>query len=155
MLSIFKRILKKSEAVFKVSDPDIELTVSFAECVKRLKTAGVKYDQVCAGYITFSAKVFGNLDMTVGLHCKGAFVEYIEFFRPLEYYNSPDFDIKKSFAEIHNAVVSCYGKPQVEKPSHLAGLPSERWLGRNFVLDHYILDRFGPEEHLHFKFAHP
>ena len=155
MLSIFKRLLNKSTAVFPVLEPKIELSVSVSECVKELNRVGLQYNQVCAGYITFPAKLFNGLDMMVGLHYQGVFVDYIEIFRPLEYYNSPDFDINESYAEIHNAVVSCYGKPQAEKPCYLSGFPSERWLGRNFVIDHSICDRFGLEEHLSFKFVNP
>ena len=155
MLSIFKRLLNKSTAVFPVLEPKIELSVSVSECVKELNRVGLQYNQVCAGYITFPAKLFNGLDMMVGLHYQGVFVDYIEIFRPLEYYNSPDFDINESYAEIHDAVVSCYGKPQAKKPAYLSGYPSERWLGRNFVIDHSICDRFGLEEHLSFKFVQP
>ena len=155
MLSIFKKFFKKSNAVFKIIEPNIELTVSVSECIKELKCAGVNYNQVTVGYITFPAKLFNGLDMMVGLHYQGAFIDFIEIFRPLEYYNSPDFDINESYAEIHDAVVSCYGKPQVKKPAYLYGYPSERWLGRNFAIDHSICDRFGLEEHLSFKFVNP
>ncbi len=155
MLSLFKKVFKKSNAVFKVLEPNIELTVSVSECIKKLIRSGVKYNQVTAGYITFPAKLFDGLDMMVGLHYQGAFIDYIEIFRPIEYYNSPDFDINESYAEIHDAVVSCYGKPQAKKPAYLSGYPSERWLGRNFVIDHSICDRFGLEEHLSFKFVQP
>lgn len=155
MFSIFKRLLNKSTAVFRVLEPKIELTVSVSECIKELNSAGVKYNQVSARYITFPAKLFNGLDMMIGLHYQGAFIDYIEIFRPPEYYDSPDFDIKKSYAEIHDAVVSCYGKPQAKKPCYLSGYPSERWLGRNFVIDHSICERFCLEEHLSFKFIQP
>ena len=155
MLSIFKKIFKKSNAVFKVLEPNIELTVSVSECIKELKSSAVKYNQVTKGYITFPAKLFDGLDMMVGLHYQGPFIDYIEIFRPLEYYNSPNFDINESYAEIHDAVSSCYGQPQAKKPAYLSGYSSERWLGRNFVIDHSICDRFGLEEHLSFKFIQP
>ena len=57
--------------------------------------------------------------------------------------------------EIHDAVSSCYGQPQAKKPAYLSGYPSERWLGRNFVIDHSICERFGLEEHLSFRFIKP
>ena len=155
MLSIFKKIFKKSNAIFKVLEPNIKLTVSVSECINELKIAGVKYDQVTAGYITFPAKLFDGLDMMLGLHYQGPFIDYIEIFRPLEYYNSPNFDIKESYAEIHDSVSSCYGQPQAKKPAYLSGYPSERWLGRNFVIDHIICERFGLEEHLSFRFIKP
>ena len=155
MFYIFKRLLNKNTAVFPVLEPKIELTVSVSQCIKELNTADVKYNQVCKGYIVFPAKLFNGLVMMVGLHYKGSVIEYIEVFRPQEYYDSPDFDIKKSFDEIHNSVMTCYGKPKVTNPPHLTGFPYERWTGKNFSLEHYIIDRFGPEEHLHFKFVHP
>ena len=155
MLSIFKKIFKKSNAIFKVLEPNIKLTVSVSECINELKIAGVKYNQVSAGYITFPAKLFNGLDMMVGLHYQGPFIDYIEIFRPLEYYNSPNFDINESYAEIHDAVSSCYGQPQAKKPAYLSGYPSERWLGRNFVIDHSICERFCLEEHLSFRFIKP
>ena len=155
MLSIFKKIFKKSNAIFKVLEPNIKLTVSVSECINELKIAGVKYNQVTAGYITFPAKLFDGLDMMVGLHYQGPFIDYIEIFRPLEYYNLPNFDIKESYAEIHDAVSSCYGQPQAKKPAYLSAYPSERWLGRNFVIDHSICERFGLEEHLSFRFIKP
>ena len=155
MLMVLKKLLKKSEAAFKVDEPDIELTVSVSECLKQLKSANINYNKVCRGYVVFSANLFGGLDLMVGLHYKGAFVEYIEIFRPIEQYNLPDYDINKSFSEIHDAIVSVYGKPSAEKPKYADGFPSERWIGRNYVIDHYVFDRFGPEEHTHFIFAHP
>ncbi len=152
MLSKIKNFFKKSDATFKILEPDIELTVSFSECIKRLECAGVKYDKVCKGYIVFPAKLFNGLDLMVGLHYVGDFVEYIEIFRPLGHYNSPGFNILDSFSEIHNAIVACYGNPQVATPGILSEYPSEKWVNKNFVLEHYIFDRFGPEEHIHFKF---
>ena len=154
MFSKFKNLLKKNNVSFKIIEPDVELTASLPECIKRLNSAGVQYDKVCNGYIVFPAKLFNGIDLMVGVHYCGVLVEYIEIFRALGYYDSPDFKINDSFNELHDAIVSCYGKPQVATLGILNKYPSEKWINRNFVLEHYIYDRFGPEEHIHFKFLH-
>ena len=152
MFHLFKKISSKNKAVFKILEPDIELTPSISECVKALDSAAIKYNKLSKGYITFPAKLFNGINMIVGLHYTSDIVNRIEIFRPLECYDMSDFDVYESYAEIHDAVTSCYGNPQIAKLKTETKFPYERWIIKNYHIDHSICDRFGLEEHLSVKF---
>ena len=121
-----------------------------------LKQACVAYTDVCkdGNYICFRGKILHSaLDMHIGLHFRLGLVDYIELFRPKEYY-SEQYDINKSFSEIQQAVKALYGAPLSETIKPLDGLSgsTSEWNTSDFMIQHSICDRFGPEEHFSFRF---
>lgn len=114
-----------------------------------LKQAGIDYTIVTNGYIVFEGNVFGSdIPLMIGIHFNSGKVKYIEIFRPREYYNEK-YDINASFAELSKILKNKYGKPLITTSASINGYPCEQWLTTNYIVNHYIMDRFGPEEHLH------
>ncbi|MBQ9993796.1 MAG: hypothetical protein IJP17_03715 [Clostridia bacterium] len=118
-----------------------------------MKNAGVDYKVVTNGYITFSGQVFDStVSLMIGIHFSLSEVKYIEIFRPSEYYQSEDYDIDASFSELSQILQNKYGKPLITTAASISNSPCEQWITPDYVVNHYILDRFGPEEHLHINF---
>lgn len=40
----------------------------------------------------------------------------------------------------------------VTTAASINGYPWEQWIVPGYIVNHYIMDRFGPEEHLHINF---
>ena len=65
----------------------------------------------------------------------------------LEFFRKAPHDLKKSFDEFQSVVEVAFGKPQrSENPT--SAEPYYEWRFRGIKIHHFILDRFGPEEHL-------
>ncbi len=65
----------------------------------------------------------------------------------LEFFRKGPRDIKKSFDEFQSVFETAFGKPNRSENSTSAE-PSHEWRFRGIKIHHFILDRFGPEEHL-------
>jgi hypothetical protein len=106
--------------------------------------------RVTDGYYTMSCKSLGGLAHRLGFHFlprEGGRLAYLEFFQP-----QPQ-DLARSFDEFQRHLVAAfdepnsYGQPFVEEPGKRR-LPSCRWQIGDVEVLHFVLDRFGPEEHL-------
>ena len=151
MFSVFKK--KTQIPKFEVDSPRLSITSSFQNPKALLENAGVKYKVVNNGYIVFEGFVFNcDIPLMIGIHFNAVKIEFIEIFRPLEYYNSENFDINVSFAELSKVLHKRYGNPIVTTSASINGYPCEQWLTSDYIVNHYIMDRFGPEEHLHINF---
>ncbi len=144
---------KRAVASFEIDHPKFSITPNSQNIESLLKSAGIKYNTVTDGYITFCGQAFdSDIPLMIGIHFNSHKVEFIEIFRTLEYYQSEGYDINVSFAELSNILKKKYGKPLVTTSASISGYPCEQWTTPNFIINHYIMDRFGPEEHLHINF---
>ncbi len=151
MFSFFKK--KKVAPTFEIDSPKISLTPNTADFKALLKNSEIQYTLVTNGYITFSAYVFDYAcPLMIGVHFNTLKIEFIEIFRPLEYYQSEKYDINISFSELSAILNKKYGKPLVTTSASINGYPCEQWITAGYIVNHYIMDRFGPEEHLHINF---
>ena len=151
MLSFFRK--RKATDAFEIDTPRLTIASNMHDPETILMEAKVEYRTVTKGYIVFEGYVFGSdFPLMIGIHFNAFKVEYIEIFRPMEYYRSGEYDIQVSFAELSDLLKKQYGNPLITKPTVLFGYPHERWRTPNYLIDHYIMDRFGPEEHLHICF---
>ncbi len=142
---------RKSYTSFEILSPKIELTRSMKDILTQLNASGTEYRKITIGYIVFTAKVFSEaMDLNVGLHYVANSLSYIELFRPEEYY-SQDYDIDRSFAQLQEYLTAVYGKPQyacIHKTTEKSADSHAEWRLDGLQIKHWIMDRFGPEEHL-------
>jgi len=88
----------------------------------------------------------------VGFHFDEDGFNCIEIFRPREYYSSGSYDANASYAEISQVLRNKYGEPHSETSDPESSLARERWITPAYGIDHYVMERFGPEERLYIIF---
>ena len=99
MFSFFYK--KQAVASFEIDHPKFSITPNSQNIESLLKSAGIEYTTVTDGYITFCGKAFdSDIPLMIGIHFNPHKVEFIEIFRTLEYYQSEQYDIYVSFAEL-------------------------------------------------------
>ena len=154
MFSFFKKKYgKHGVAVFEIDSPKFSITPNSFDLESSLKKAGIDYCVVAQGYIVFEGYVFdSDIPLMIGIHFNFLKIEYIEIFRTLEYYQSEKYDVNASFAELSGILKKKYGSPYILTSASTGGRPSEQWMTSNYIVNHYIIERFGPEEHVHINF---
>lgn len=158
MFSFFRKKKKavsvKSEPPkFEVNSPKFTITRNAWNLEAALDAAGIDYRVVTKGYIVFQGSVFErDIPLMIGIHHNGINVVFIELFRPEDYYASVNYDVNVSFAELSEALKNEFGEPEIVTSQSIDHYPREQWLTSDFIINHYIMDRFGPEEHLHINF---
>ena len=145
-----KRLFEKHIA-FEIHNPNILITKSMTKNFVVLRENNIEYDIVKDGYLCFRANVFSDdCVLKVGLHYSCDHLQYIELFRPKEYYTE-DYNIDVSFEDLNNQITSRYGKPTfkliIPTTDAYAGSKT-KWLLNGIKIDHWIMERFGLEEHL-------
>lgn len=108
---------------------------------------GKHFRYVTKGYYTITCKTLGGMEHELGFHFnprKNGVLRELEFFR-----RSYE-DQANSYNEFQSHFEATFGKPDKSSPG-TEGFESHEWnLGRNKIV-HYILNRFGPEEHMRIK----
>lgn len=151
MSFLFKKKNKKTE--FKIDYPKLSIVPHTSSVIASLKSSNTEYHLVANGYIVFEGKAFNSdLPLMFGIHYNSLRVEFIEIFRPREYYETDYYDINESFNELSGILRRQYGRPTVTTAAFIGNYPCEQWITPNYIVNHYIFNRFGPEEHLHINF---
>lgn len=139
------------KSIIKLDKPKINITKDLSKTLKQLKSAEIEYKKVIDGYISFPAKLFGYSEtLIVGIHYSLNDIQFLEIFRPKEYYLSPDYNIQKSYDELSTVLKKRLGTPSKEESYD--NDPFEEWILYTCKIQHYIFDRFGLEEHLQIYF---
>lgn len=145
---------KNTKPSFEINNPKLSITPGTRNFMELLKNTGVEYKAVTNGYIVFKGCVFDSeMPLMIGVHFNKIKIKFIEIYRTREYYESENYDVDVSFAELSYVLKKKYGRPTITLPASLYGYPHEKWYTRSFTINHYIMDRFGPEEHLEIKFC--
>ena len=151
LFSLLKK--KKTEPVFVIDFPQFAISPDTHTFINSLKASTIEYTLVTKGYITFAGKAFScDIPLIFGIHFNALKIEFIEIFRPNEYYHSDIYDIYKSFSQLSEILRKQYGKPSMTTSASIEGQPCEQWHTSNYIVNHYIMDRFGLEEHLQINF---
>lgn len=151
MFPLFRK--KNNVPTFEIDSPKISITPDISKIEALLKSTGAEYTVITKGYITFRGYVFNSdFPLMIGIHLNDLQVKFIEIFRPLEYYQSEKFNISDSFDEFSSLLKKKYGDPRVTTSKSTNDYPCEQWITADYIINHYIVDRFGPEEHLHINF---
>lgn len=143
---------RKKYSAFEILQPQMSITKRMSNNIDQLKANNIEYHIVAKGYLCFQANVFRkDTLLNVGLHYDFGQLQFIELFRPVEYYNA-QYDIDASFADFNEQIISRYGSPTfkviIPTTDDFIGSKAE-WYMRGMKIEHWIMDRFGPEEHLH------
>ena len=91
--------LKKNNTnpTFVIDFPQIAISPDTHSFIDLLKASTIEYTLVTDGYITFEGRAFGcNIPLMFGIHFNALKIEFIEIFRPQEYYLSDSYDINES-----------------------------------------------------------
>lgn len=151
MFSFFKK--GKAKPAFVMDAPAFSIVPDTQAFLSSLKASGIAYTLVSDGYITFPGKAFASdIPLMFGIHFDALKVAFIEIFRPIEYYQSESYDINESFSQFSDMLKAQYGTPLVATAASIGGRLCERWITPNYIINHYLMDRFGLEEHLHINF---
>ena len=151
MFSFMRR--KQKTPAFMLDFPQIAVSPDTRAFLDALKATALPYKLVTDGYITFEGRAFGcDVPLMFGIHFDAQKISFIEVFRPRAYYLSESYDINESFTQLSGILRNRYGKPVATIAASIDGYPCDQWVTPDYIVNHYIMDRFGPEEHLHINF---
>jgi hypothetical protein len=129
---------------FPIESPNVFVPWGISE--SQLKSLLVEHGlkQVTHGYYTLSCVSLDGLSHQLGFHFhprhRGTLNE-LEFFR--RSYES----LKVSFDDFQKHFEQSFGKPKIEE-SETEGYPAFSWSLNGVKIVHYVIERFGPEEHM-------
>lgn len=129
---------------FKIDRPDtfVPWGITEAELMSLLGEYGLR--NVTQGYYTLTCETLGGLKHELGFHFtprkSGRLLE-LEFFRR----SYPDQ--AASYNEFQEYFERTFGKPSKTTPVN-KGFSSHEWKVKGAKISHYVVDRFGPEEHV-------
>jgi hypothetical protein len=135
-------------SVFPLIDPPVRVPWGISEAeLKNL--VGPRLRHVTDGYYTAACTSLPGLTHVVGFHFEprksGRLIE-LEFFR--ESY----VDLATSYVQFQRAFEAHFGPPTKSRPGD-AELPNCEWTIDSVIIRHFVLERFGPEEHM--RVRHP
>lgn len=128
---------------FQIEKPEafVPWGISEAELLAILPIAP---HHVTAGYYVIDCTSLNGLQHALGFHFRpdeNGRLRELEFFRRVY----PTMD--ESYAEFQRHLEAAFGTPTTQKPGD-EGLPNCTWHSGGATIRHYILERFGPEEHV-------
>lgn len=100
--------------------------------------------EVTEGYFTTSCVSFNGIKHELGFHFhprRNGQIAELEFF-------SAKYDIAKSFPDFQKHFVDEFGLPHTHTQQGTDGFAHHRWNIGHIKIEHYVIDRFGLEEHL-------
>lgn len=135
------------EKGFKIDQPEIFVPWDINE--KELKNLfkGTHLTNVTTGYYTTHGECLGGLQCEIGFHFdprKNGRLNELEFFRT----SYPD--LSESYNDFQKFFVGQFGKPTKTSPGD-EGFENNQWDFKGTNIRHFIIDRFGPEEHMRIK----
>jgi hypothetical protein len=139
---------------FEIANPQISISKSMSHNFAQLKYYNIEFTIVAKGYIVFRACVFSaDEEICIGLHFKKNRLYFIELFRTREYFHD-NYNIDLSYADFNNKLEIRYGIPKLNRtiPTIECANSHSSWSFRGMRIEHWIIDRFGPEERLSITF---
>lgn len=122
--------------------------VTEAELIRLLGEYGLH--KVTSGYHTLSCVSLDGLTCEIGLHFTP---RSLGLLRELEFFRRAYPDQVASFEEFQRDFEVAYGKP-TRSTSGSEGFPYHEWRLGKVKIEHYVFDRFGPEEHMRVRSLH-
>lgn len=132
---------------FQIEEPNVLVRwgISEKELVELLGTHGLR--PITGGYYTISCSSLGGLRHELGFHftprAHGRLTE-------LEFFRRTAKELQSSFAEFQHYFEKNFGPP-AQSADGLENFPSHKWLMGPVEIVHYVIDRFGPEEHMRIR----
>lgn len=133
---------------FTIEEPAVSVPwgITEAELVTLIEAPELR--RVTRAYYTLPATVLGGLRCMLGFHFLGRRGGLSE----LEFFRTAYPDLRASFEEFQRHVERVFGPPTRTSPGG-EGLPSHEWRLSGVSIVHFVLDRFGPEEHMRIRRA--
>lgn len=103
--------------------------------------------EVTSGYFLITCKSLGGLTHELGFHFEPRRSDHLQ---ELEFFRRSYSDLAASYQEFQTHFEAEFGPPTSSEPGS-AGFPTHRWNLESVQISHFILDRFGPEEHMRIK----
>lgn len=103
--------------------------------------------RVTGGYYTIACTSLGGLHHQLGFHFRPRPSGRL---RELEFFRTAYPDINDSFQQFQRHLVATFGEP-AEQFDGDQGLPGYTWKLGPAQIQHYVFDRFGPEEHVRIR----
>ena len=102
---------------------------------------------VTEGYIVLRCRALAGLETQLGLHFRPRSEE--GRLAELEFFDNGQKELRASYDLYQSHLEHAFGRPSRSKPGLCAeDLPSHEWRTRGIRVSHYVMERFGPEEHV-------
>lgn len=129
-------------AGFDINEPSVTVPWGITEAQLEKLLHQTPPRRVSRAYLTIPVTVLGGLKCMLGFHFRdSAKLSELEFFR------TAYPDQRASFDEFQEYFERAFGAPTHTAEGD-AGLPHYEWRLPGATIRHYVLDRFGPEEHM-------
>ena len=132
---------------FQIEEPHIFVPWDIGEETFQKMFSELHLRLVTAGYFTAHCTSLGGLPHVLGFHFhprgSGRLAE-------LEFFRTSYSDLATSYKEFQRHLKITFGSPTVTTPGS-EGFPSHVWRMPGAEVVHFVLDRFGPEEHVRIK----
>lgn len=130
---------------FQIEEPSVFVPWDVTEQQLRelLDPHGLR--KVTFGYFALSCTSLGGLSHELGFHFiprDSDHLTELEFFRA-----GPAVELDRSYDEFQHHLELTFGPPTRSAPGH-AGFAEHRWTLPGATIVHYVVDQFGPEEHV-------
>ena len=131
---------------FTIEAPSVSVPWGITEAELKALIPGLRH--VTRAYHTLPVTVLGGLRCMLGFHFRSSSGGLSE----LEFFRTAYPDQRASFEEFQRHFERAFGPPSSSEPGD-HGLPSCEWRLPGVSIVHYVLDRFGPEEHMRIRRA--
>jgi hypothetical protein len=132
---------------FQIEQPEVFVPWGVSEAHFQQGFEGLQLRRVTHGYFTAHCISLGGLSHELGLYFypqgAGGLVE-------LEFFRISHRDLTASYQEFQLHLEATFGQPMVTTPGS-EGFPSHTWRLPGADVVHFVLERFGPEEHFRIK----
>ncbi|HEX8843263.1 MAG TPA: hypothetical protein VF791_01265 [Pyrinomonadaceae bacterium] len=134
---------------FQIEVPEVFVRWGISEADLRglLDAYGLRH--VTHGYYTLSCVSLGGMSHELGFHF---FPRHNGILRELEFFRRSYDNLKASFDEFQSHFEAFFGEPTREQMGS-EGFPSYTWEWKDVRIIHYVIERFGLEEHMRIQKA--
>ncbi len=130
-----------------VEQPAVVIPWHIREAELRELVGEAALTHVTRGYFTTTCTLLGGLRLSVGFHFTPRTQGRLREFELFRQFQTP---LRGSYAEFQRHLESALGLP-THTENRESDYPSHEWRTSGVSVVHYVLDRFGPEEHVRFR----
>jgi hypothetical protein len=132
---------------FEIEQPAAFVPWGISEAQFEQDFAALGLRHITRGYFTAHCVSLGGLPHELGFHFyprEGGGLNELEFFR------SSHVSLAISFEDFQRHLEATFGEPTITVPEP-GGFPSHTWQLRGADVVHFVIERFGPEQHVRIK----
>ena len=133
-------------AGFDIEDPPTFIPWDITQAALRDRL-GPHLRKVTHGYFTTSCTTLGGMTHELGFHFEPRHSDHLV---ELEFFRRSYSDLAASFEGFQTHFERAFGAP-TRRREGTDGFPFYEWLVPGAHIVHFVMDRFGPEEHMRIK----